>query len=185
VDRLSAAETARLLGTTKPTVHALLEKQTLRGVKEQRGTRCAWRVDRDSAESFLGRHGRYDNNRRPRADRLAKLEDEVAALRDLLAKAAPGPGRAVDRPPAERDELRVHLMNLEEVLTRSRAVAELQRSADEERGVVVEHLLAALAAGERADGLRRQATAQLEEALAAFSRPGHAGAVTSASSAQS
>jgi hypothetical protein len=54
-----------------------------------------------------------------------------------------------------------------------REAADLQRRAEAERGEVVEHLLAAVAAAERADALRRQAVEALEDALARGTLPGH------------
>jgi hypothetical protein len=55
------------------------------------------------------------------------------------------------------------------------AVSELQREADAARATIVEHLLAAVAGGERADALRRQVAENLEEDVATFRRPGHVG----------
>ena len=80
--------------------------------------------------------------------------------------------RTVDR---ERDDLRSQMIALQDALARMRAVAELQRDVDRERAAMIEHLQAALSAGERADELRRSALAQLEDAVATAAIPGHLG----------
>lgn len=173
---ISTAQAAELLGASLPTVRTLLTNQTLVGRQVPRRSRFAWRVDRASVEAHLATHGRYDQGPRDKRARLDRLEAEVASLRGLHEA-----GPAKTSPPAdllaERDDLRARIVNLEDALVRTRAAVELQRQADEERAAVVEHLAAALQAGERADALRRRAVAELDEAVAGFTRPGHAGDV--------
>lgn len=173
---LSTREAAGLLGTSQPTVRALIGKGLLDASKEARGTRFSWRVNKDSVERHLKEHGRYDGQRRTGASRLEKLESELSALRAAIARdvTMPAVDGGIER---ERDDLRAQVVSLQDALTRSNVVAELQRDADTERAAVIDHLLAASAAGERADALRRQALAQLEEALAGFARPGHPGSI--------
>jgi hypothetical protein len=106
--------------------------------------------------------------------RIGRIETEVASIRDLLTRSHPS-----DHEPsaiaAERDDLRARNVNLQDSLVRLRAVLEVQQRADDERSVMVDHLLAAAAAGERVDALRRRAISELDEALAGFTRPGHIG----------
>jgi hypothetical protein len=78
---------------------------------------------------------------------------------------------------AELDDSRARNVALADALARTRAVADLQAQADAERTAVIEHLLAAGSAAERADKLRSSALTELGEATAAFSRAGHAGAL--------
>jgi hypothetical protein len=174
-DTLTTGQVAGELGTTAPTVRSLLERGLLTGRQEHRGTRFVWLVDASSVRTYLAKHGEF--SRRPRQSRLGKLEDEVAALAAVInttnRREAPSTSRtAVER---ERDDLRATVVTLRETLARVHSVAELQREADAERSAIIEHLQAAVAAGERADVLRRRASGELEEALAAASRPGHLG----------
>lgn len=174
-DTLTTGQAARELGTTPPTVRSLLERGLLAGRQERRGTRFVWLVDASSVRTYLAKHGEF--SRRPRESRLAKLETEVAVLAAAMnspnrAGAPSTSQKAVER---ERDDLRAMVVTLREALARVHSVAELQREADAERSAIIEHLQAAVAAGERADVLRRRASGELEEALAAASRPGHLG----------
>jgi excisionase family DNA binding protein len=175
---VTTSEAARRLGTTKPTVRVLLEKGQLSGTRLPRGSRFNWRIDEDSLERFLAECGRYDSRRAARTSRLGKIEVELAFLRQAVRGQGAEAGvlsnhqGPVDEIQRERDDLRAQVVSLEEALARAHAVAELQRDADAERAAVVEHLLAAGAANERADALRRKALTELEEALAGFARPG-------------
>jgi len=176
---LTAKEAAAQLGTSKPTVRSLIEKRSLQATRQTRGSGFRWLIDEDSVKAFLSTHGRYDE-RVPDARRslksidlrLSTLEGEVRR-RSAVADSPVHPGQA----DASHmfDDARARIVDLEEALVRSRISAELQREADDARAVVVEHLLAAVAASERADGLRRRAHAELEEAVQGFSRPGHPG----------
>jgi len=179
VEWLSTSQAATMLGTTPPTIRALLAAGTLRGRAVPRGQRWRWSIERLTVEAHLSEHGRYDENRvTRRVGRLQELEDEVAVLRELVRNGRVDVGADEDVV-RERDDLRAAVVSLEEVLARTRVAVELQRDADTERASIVEHLLAAVAAGERADALRRQAQTNLEEALASFTAPGHAVRVTS------
>lgn len=134
-----------------------------------------WLVEVSNIEAYLREHGAFKRKRRE--SRLDKVEAELAALRSAIgdrATARPTPSRLADVE-RERDDLRATVVTLREALARAHSVAELQREAEAERAAVIEHLQAAAAAGERADSLRRRAVAELEEALAAASRPGHLG----------
>lgn len=172
---LSSGEAAEVLGTSRPTVRALIAKGVLEASRESRGTRFSWRVNENSLERFLAEHGRYDGRRRTGISRLEQVESDLSALWDLIERGGGASSKGgVER---ERDDLRAQVVSLQEALARAHAVAELQRDADTERAAVIDHLLAASAAGERADALRRQALGDLEEALAGFARPGHPGSI--------
>lgn len=181
---VTASEAARLLGTSKPTVIALIANGHLQATRQPRGKLSIWRIDERSVKRWLHEHGRYDEQSRGGRSRLAKLEAEVLALREevrVIASAAPpteGVNRTTSKEGRERDDLRAHVVSLEEALARVHLVAELQRDADVERAAVIGRLLEAVAAGERADALRRRAVTELEDALAAFSRPGHAAEIS-------
>lgn len=177
---LKTKEAARRLGTSTTTVNALLSKQRLTGVQQARGSRFSWEVDADSVERFLAEHGRYDAQPR-RQTRLTALEAELSSLRHavqaLLAEGQPPRYERLSEVERVRDDLQARMVNLEDALTRAHAVAELQSQADAERAAVIEHLLSAAAANERADALRRQALNDLQEALAGFTRPGYPGQI--------
>lgn len=166
-----------MLNTTAPTVLALIKSGKVKATEEPWGTRFRWRVDEDSLRRFVADHGIYPDRREPVASRLAAIEARLSALsrevRTIVeasgSRPAVEPGERVDR---ERDDLRTRNVSLEETLVRMRTAAELQRRADEERSSVTHHLLDALAAAERANGHRRRAAAELDEALAGFVRPG-------------
>ena len=104
------------------------------------------------------------------------LREEVRALASA-GQRTPGVNR-IGEEGRERDDLRARIVSLEEALARVRLAAELQRDADAERAAVVGRLLEALSASERAEALRRRAVTELEEALAAFSGPGHAAEIS-------
>lgn len=167
-DDLTVTQAADALGTSPQTVRTLLREGELRGRKEPWGSRYVWVPSRKGVDAFLSQHGRLDGRRRRRPSRVARLEETLGT--GPLAAPPDAVGLA-----SERDELRARVVALEEALAHTRHAAELQRQGDEERAALVEHLLAALAAAERTDALRREALAALDEAVAAFSRPGHAG----------
>lgn len=176
---LTAKEAASQLGTSKPTVRSLIEKKSLHATRQIRGSGFRWLIDEDSVKAFLSEHGRYDervpgtrHSLKSIDGRLSTLEVEVRRLSAVAD--TPGHSDQVDTTRV-LDDARARIVNLEEALVRSRTSAELQREADDARSVVVEHLLAAVAAAELADGLRRRAYAQLDEAVQGFSRPGHPG----------
>lgn len=176
---LTAKAAAARLGTTKPTVRSLIEAETLRATRQTRGSSFRWLIDEDSVEAFLATHGRYDERvqvARPNLnsidERLSTLEVEVRRLASPASQPA-RPGEASTT--RMLDDARARIVDLEDALARSRSSAELQREADDARAEIVEHLLAAVAAAERADGLRRRAHAELDEAVQGFSRPGHVG----------
>lgn len=179
---ITVSDAARLLGTSKPTVTALIAKGHLQATRQPRGKLSIWRIDERSVERWLDEHGRYDEQGRGGRSRLAKLEAEVSALREEVRALASADQRTTDvsrmGEEGERDDLRARIVSLEEALARVRLAAELQRDADAERAVVVGRLLEALSASERAEGLRRRAVTELEEALAAFSGPGHAAEIS-------
>jgi excisionase family DNA binding protein len=172
-ERILTGQAASRLGTSKQTIRDLINKGELRGVREKRGGSFAWLVETASVEEFLREHGAFQGKRR-RTSRLGRLEAEVAALkrtesplhREVVASAD------LER---ERDDLRAQVVTLEEVLARTQSAAELQRAADDERAIVMNKLIEALAAAERADALRRAAVDGLRDALAAAPQPGHPG----------
>lgn len=172
-----------MLGTSKPTVLALIADGHLQATRQPRGKLSSWHIDERSVQHWLEEHGRYDEKSRRGRSRLAKLEDEVAALHEEVralasARQRPAGVHRAGEEGRERDDLRARIVSLEEALARAHLVAELQRDADAERTAVVGQLLEAMAASERAEALRRRAIAELEETLAAFSRPGHAAEIS-------
>jgi excisionase family DNA binding protein len=179
---LTTKEVADRLGTTKPTVRSLIEAETLLARKETRGSSFQWRIDKASVNSFLAAHGRYDERVRITGPtlktidaRLSALEDEVHQLSSPQLSTTVGDQSTTSR---QIDDARARIVDLEEALARSHFSAELQHEADDSRTEVIEHLLAAVAAAEHADGLRRRGYAELDEALQGFTLPGHAGELT-------
>jgi hypothetical protein len=159
-DAISTSGAAGLLGTSVVTVRSLLRAGELSGRRVPWGEREIWQVDRASVERFLALHGRFTGTRRASGKgrpREQRPNDGLAALA------------------AERDDLRARNVALSDALARTRTAADIQAQADDERAAVVGHLLDAVAGAERADKLRCEAIAELQEAAAAFSRPGHAG----------
>ena len=157
---MSTSTAAGMLGTSAVTVRSLLKGGELSGRNRGRGKRDVWEVDRVSVEQFLALHGRFTGTRRAsrkEPPRAARCNDDLAGLA------------------AERDDLRARNVALSDALARARAAADIQTRADDERATVVRHLIDAVAGAERADELRREAIAELQEAAAAFSRPGHLG----------
>lgn len=174
-DVVSTAEAARRLKTTPPTVRALLARGELTGQRVPRGTRFAWLADEASIASYVASHGEFGAPRRSSAAaRVTALEQEITRLRALI-EGEDSPSGALARLQSERDDLRATVVTMRDALARMRTVANLQRQADAERSAVVEHLLAASAASERADALRRLAVEQLEDAVAAATQPAHLG----------
>jgi excisionase family DNA binding protein len=177
-DALTTKEAAARLGTSKPTVRSLIGAKTLRARKQTRGSRFQWLIDQDSVDAFLASHGRYDEGGRS-ARSLKSIDERVSALEGEVGRMSslslPTTDRADSSTSRQLNDARARIVDLEEALARSRTSAELQREADEARAEVVEHLLAALAAADRADGLRRRGQAELDEAVQGFSLPGHAG----------
>jgi excisionase family DNA binding protein len=75
----------------------------------------------------------------------------------------------------ERDDLRARVIDLQEIVVRLREAGDLHGRADAERATEIDHLTEALRAAERVGELRRQAAAELEEALGGLAMPGHLG----------
>jgi hypothetical protein len=177
-DTISTRDAAGRLQVSEPTVRSLLKTGELAGFKEPRGKkkRFAWRVETRSIDAHLEENGPGRGVRRASGGRMARVEKEIAALRSLLEAGLPADA-GLDRLQEDRDDLRARVVALSESALRGQTVAELQARAETERAAVNDHLLAALAASERADELRRGAIAELEEAVAASSHVGHAGAL--------
>jgi hypothetical protein len=171
-DGVSTAEAARLLSTTPPTVRGLLESGDLHGRKINRGSRFAWVIEEGSIHRYIAEHGKFTGERRAAKSRVAELEHEVAAIRSVIDADAPPARGSTQR---ERDDLRATVVTLRDALARTRNVADLQKQADDARAQVVEHLIAAVSASERADALRRDAVAEMEDAVAAVAQAGHLG----------
>jgi hypothetical protein len=169
-DEVFTGEAARRLGTTRPTVRSMLVRGDLSGRKERHGSRDYWLVRSTGIDRYLDLHGKVDDRRKRAA---GGRRDDV----EFTAEGGPARSWAseLDRLGRERDDLRARVVELQDALARTRTAAELQARADVERSVVLEHLLAAAQAGERADELRRQALAELHEAVGVVTRPGHPG----------
>jgi excisionase family DNA binding protein len=175
-DTMSTKEAALRLKISQPTVRSWLETGELRGFTQLRGQQRVLRVESASVDSYLAKHGPRKRVRRASKARMAVMEKEIASIRALVEAGMPT-ASGLDRLHEERDELRAKVVALTEALARSRTVEDLQGRAEAERAAVSEHLRAALAAADRADEMRRAAIAELEEAVAASSRTGHAGAL--------
>jgi excisionase family DNA binding protein len=171
---MTVSEAAIELGTSRQSILNFLRDGTLSGTKTSSGT---WQIRRQSVDRFLERYGRLNGGRR-RKSAATLLDGEARGLRHQLEQltALSGDGDAVPRLLAERDELRAQVALHEESLARLREASELQRRADAERARVVDGLLGALGAAERADALRRQAVEALEDGVAASLMPRHPGA---------
>jgi excisionase family DNA binding protein len=152
VDEISVSEAAGLLGTSGQTVRNYIR----RGLLSARQPRGRFLVDRASVEALL-REGLGPGRRRRRSTVARSVSDGAEALA------------------RERDDLRARVVELQEAVLRLRSAADLQRKADAARATEVERLLEALRAAERTDELRRNAAAELEEALAGIAVSGHAG----------
>lgn len=171
MNELTTEAAAQLLGVTKPTVRKMVEHGQLRARKESRGSRFRWLIEEESVQAA------QPHRLSPRAFRMAKLEAEVAELRELV-RSSPGNTAQDKRRPSPRDEvedLRADVVGLREALAKVRIAAEHQRMADAARAEVVRLLLEAFTAAERADEHRRDAGEEYEAALAEFDRPGHIG----------
>ena len=154
-DEVSVSEAAALLETSGQTVRNYIRT----GLLSARRSGRKFRVDRSSVEA-LWREGGPGSHRRPSRAKVPRpLSDDAEALA------------------AERDDLRARIVELQEAVLRLRGAADMQRQADAARGAEIERLLEALREGERADGLRRRATAELEDAVAGIALPGHPGQI--------
>jgi DNA-binding transcriptional MerR regulator len=175
----TTGEAAKRLAVTAPTVRAWLEKGILVGTKEPRGSRPRWDVDSQSLDLLVAQRLQGTQDRHARGSRFEKIERELSDIRRTLGRLLLDDYRSGTETGEEtNDDLRAHLVNLEEALVRSRAVADLQREADTERALVIDHLLTAIASGERADAITRRALAEQQEATAAFTRLGHVGDIS-------
>lgn len=182
-DMLSTAEAAKQLGTSEPTVRRMLESRELRGEREKVGQKFRWRVDPTSVARFLASNGKFSGSRRKRPNRLTEVERRLNGLiervDELTSEGESTGGQRPNRMVEERDDLRAEVVSLTESLTRMRSFSDHQAEADAERAAVIQHLLAAVSAAERADQLRREAINDLQEALGDATRAGHAGALWS------
>jgi excisionase family DNA binding protein len=174
-DTISTKEAALLLKVSEPTVRLLLNTGELAGFKDPPGKkRFAWRIERRSVDAYLAAHGPGRGVRRASKGRMAGIEKEIALLRSLVEAGLPA-DTGLERLQEDRDDLRAQVVTLTEATVQGQHVAELQARADGRALVVGEHLLAALGAAERADQLRRETFAELQEAVAASFRARHAG----------
>lgn len=176
--RESSAEAASRLGTTVPTIHALIRDGQLKARQQLWGEsgRFRWRIDSASVDKHLKVHGRYDQPAQKRltlADRVGRLEDQV---RQLLQ--SPDPRTTGDRDLADA---RARIVNLEEALARADAATDLRQHAETTRSELVAHLTAALKAATSVDNLQRQVESQLQETIRALLGPGHVWGLTSTS----
>ena len=95
--------------------------------------------------------------------RIAELRTELRSLT---------PSHPSDSPAGR---LRSEVVEFREALLQQRALAAACQSADDARAEVVQHLLKAVAAGERADASRREALAAAEAIIGQFVTPSHPG----------
>jgi excisionase family DNA binding protein len=172
-DSISAAEAAKRIGVSKPTVCKLLETGELEGERVKRKSSFCWRVKPQSVHTFI--EARRKGHVKRRSNRLTDLAQQVQELRAAVEAISPGASESPTRLVAERDQLRGEVVSLRESLARMRTSSELATRADAERATVAQHLLAAAAGSERAELLRREAAKELEEALADATRAGNLG----------
>lgn len=158
-DEISVSEAAERLATTGQTIRNYLRSGILQGRRGSDGRTLL--VSRKSVESLLAQHGPLNGGRRRRARRSTGADGGDAADREALAR--------------ERDDLLARVAWLEDALARLREASNLQRQADTQRAEVIDRLLSAMAAAERADELRRDAHAELEDAIASAAMPGNVG----------
>jgi excisionase family DNA binding protein len=171
-DVLTSGQAAGILNVSRPTVHALIARGELSAARQQRGTRFRWVIAREAVEQLAASRG--ERNPQSASRRLEAIEAELVSLRQVV-EGRGGAQHNKDRHATanERDQLRVRVVDLTEALARMNDALELQQRADEERALVVEHLLAAATAAERADAHRRSAVSELGEAISNQHRPGN------------
>ena len=171
-DTLTVYEAARELSTSRQTIRNLLHDRTLDGAKDRSGV---WRVRRKSVDDFLRHYGPLNGGRRRRSA-LAALQEEVRLLREHVAQLTNAAGgQGTSELIRERDDLRTRVVCVENALASTRKASELQQEVEAKRSEVIDHLLAALTASDRASRMSRQALETLEDAVAGTSVPGHAG----------
>ena len=154
-DEISVTRAAELLATSGQTIRNYVRSGTLSARRGPNGRRLL--VTRASVDTLLAERGPLNGGRRRKSSRvLAELDSEDALVR-------------------ERDDLRARVIWLGDAVARLREAAPHQQQADAQRAAVVEGLLSAIHAAERADELRRRALAELEEAVAGSMLPGHLG----------
>lgn len=158
---LSTRQAGTLLGVTAPTVRSLLDGGEIVGRKVPRGSRFTWEIEAASVASYLAR-----KPPRIRTD----VRSEIRELRaELDAIKHPGDRSRSGGPEVAR---------LRAALVEQRAIVQALRDADDARAQVVEHLLAALAAGERADEARKAALRAAETIVGYQLMPADAGGIT-------
>jgi excisionase family DNA binding protein len=160
---LSTKQAAEMLGVTAPTVRHMLKDGRLAGCTEPNGSRFRWLVTRESVEALRAKRDARDQARRGDRVSVIQLRDEIAELRNELRTLAPGVRRAGDSP---TDAGALH-----EALLQQRALMGAWQAADLARAEMVQHLLEALAAGERADSNRRDALAAANTIIGQFVLP--------------
>src|SRR5438094_8915922 len=99
---VGTTEAMRRLNTTAPTIRKLVASGALKGRKEKRGTRFAWRIEAGSIDEYLTENGPFDRRQNAKPARLDQLEHEVATLREALSTAgiplpAPPEAAAIER----------------------------------------------------------------------------------------
>lgn len=171
-DSLTVSEAARKLVTSDQTIRNLLHEGTLRGAKDQSGI---WRIHARSVEGFLRSYGPLNGGRR-RKSAFAALQNEAGQLRkDLALLTDAVGGQEVAQMIRERDDLRAQVVSVEHALSSMRTGAQLRCEAEERRSELIDHLLAAISASDRANRLSRQALQAYEDAIAGTAVPGHPG----------
>src|ERR1035441_5896036 len=77
---LTAQQAAALLGTSKPTLRALIDRKVLVATKKTRGSGFQWVIREESVEAFLADHGRYDVDTVAARPSLKRLDQRLSAL---------------------------------------------------------------------------------------------------------
>lgn len=160
---LTTKQAAEMLGVTVPTVRHMLEDGRLVGRTEPLGSRFRWLVSFESVEALSATRDARDHVRHGERVTVAQLREEIAQLRHEVRSPAAGVRRSGD-PRADSGVLH-------EVLLQHRALAAAWQAADSARAEVVQRLLQALEASERADASRREALAIADTIIGQFVLP--------------
>lgn len=168
---ISTRRAADVLDVSVPTVRKMLTDGRLTGRTEPIGSRFRWLVSAKSVETCLATRDSDLVARRGKRITIAELRDEVAQLRAEL-------GSLTQSHPSESPAdsgRRPEVVELREALLQQRALMAAWQAADDARAEVVQYLLKAVAAGERADASRRDGLAAAEAIIGQFVTPSDVG----------
>lgn len=162
---LTTSNVASQLGVSRPTVRKLLRDGLLVGQAEARGSRFSWRISEASVAAYLQASG-TSGSRQGKRPTVSQVREELDELREQVRAL-----RAQLQIPYDGDSLPHEITSLREALVQQRAITDAISAADKARAQVVQHLLAALAAGEAADERRREALVAADALVGQFVTP--------------